>query len=177
MLKISKFFPFLAIFLALSCTNNKVSLDFSVGDCFVDMSNMVMAIDVNDPEDRFNLETVEEVACSEPHNSEIYAEFTSVPYEYRSYDNPFDEACFASLMDFIAFLVPTENKSKLSENESKLLEILEEFDQKFTYAYNYHSLPGENLDKGDIENYFNCQLISINSLLFGKFEETIKKLF
>ena len=80
-------------------------------------------------------------------------------------------------MDYIAFLIPAENKSKLSENESKLLEILEEVDQKFAYAYNYHSLSGENLDKGDMDNYFNCQLISINSLLFGKFEESIKKLF
>lgn len=177
MLKISKFFPFLVILLALSCTNNKVSLDFSVGDCFVDMSNMAVNVDEYDSEDRFDLETVEEVACSEPHNSEIFAEFASVPYEYRSYDNPFDEACFASLMDYLAFLITTESESKLSENESKLLEILEEFDQKFVYAYNYHSLSGENLDEGDIYDYFNCQLISINSLLFGKFEETIKKLF
>ena len=67
-----KVFSVLVIFLALSCTNNKVSLDFSVGDCFVDMSNLAMTVDENDPEDRFNLETVEEVACSEPHNSEIY---------------------------------------------------------------------------------------------------------
>ena len=176
MLKISKFFPFLVIFLALSCSNNKVSLDFSVGDCFVDMSNLAMTVDESDPEDRFNLETVEEVACSEPHNSEIYAEFSSVPYEYRSYDNPFDEACFASLMDYIAFLIPTENKSKLSENESKLLEILEEFDQNCLCLQLSFSVR-ENLDKGDIDNYFNCQLISINSLLFGKFEESIKKLF
>ena len=73
MLKISKFFPFLVILLALSCTNNKVSLDFSVGDCFVDMSNMAVNVDEYDSEDRFDLETVEEVACSEPHNSEIEA--------------------------------------------------------------------------------------------------------
>lgn len=170
MLKISKFFPFLVIFLALSCTNNKVSLDFSVGDCFVDMSNMAVNVDEYDSGDKFDLETVEEVACSEPHNSEIYAEFTSVPYEFRSDDDPFEAACLESLLDYITFLIPTKN-------ESELLEAADEFDQKFSMAYNYHFLPGGNLDKGDIDKYFNCQLISRNSLLFGKFEETIKKLY
>tara|TARA_A100001011_G_scaffold220575_1_gene228544 strand:- start:248 stop:733 length:486 start_codon:yes stop_codon:yes gene_type:complete len=161
----------MAIFLALSCSNDKISLDLSVGDCFVDLSNMAVNVDGYDAGDMIDLTAVEEIDCSEPHNAEIYAEFTSVPLKYRSEDDPFDAACYGSLIDYIGYLYPVEYDSQLLDG------FVEEFDKKFSYITNFYTLPEGSSDIGDIDNYFNCQLISDNSLLFGKFEETIRKLF
>ena len=154
------FLAFFTIFLS-SCSNYKTALDLEVGDCYIDLSlNNTEAGDTTD------LDYVEVVSCSQPHNFEIIAEYLSVPAAYRSIENPVDETCLDATFKFIESIYP-------NSDESLDLKILDKFDERFMYFSNFNRISIFSSEP-DLNDYFNCAIHSKDSLNIGIFKKTIE---
>lgn len=147
----------LIIFLS-SCS--KTAIDLEVGDCYVDFSMEHM---VSGEAEELNY--VDVVSCSEPHNFEIVAEYSSVPEEYRSLENPIDEICFVATLNLIKSIRP-------NADDSSLQKILEKYDEKFIYSFNYNYFHSSL--EPDINEYFNCAIKSKNNLITGNIKKVIE---
>ena len=158
MIKNKIIFILFPLFFLFSCS--ETPLDLQVGDCYIDKSGSPA------PGESVELGTVEIVNCTEPHNYEIIAAFPSVPYKYRSYDQPMDEACYSATVDYIIALHPYKN-------ENSMQYIFGKFDERFSYEYNYTRISYNSMEP-DLNADFNCAIFSKNSLIIGPFKKTIK---
>lgn len=150
----------LIIFLS-SCSGKKTALDLEVSDCYVDfsMENLVSG-------DTQDLNYVDVVSCSEPHNFEVLAEFSSVPEEYRSLENPIDEVCFDATLNLIKSIHP-------NADDSSLQKIYEKYDEMFIYSFNYNRISISSMEP-DLNEHFNCAIKSKNNLTTGNFKKIIE---
>lgn len=143
-----------------SCSNYNTALDLDIGDCYIDLSqNKLSAGETED------LKYVEVVDCSEPHNFEIIAALPSVPISYRANENPIDEYCFDYLINYI-------NSIFTNADNSSLANIYEEFDNKYMRFMNYNR--NLNSDEPDLNQNFNCSVMSKNALIFNSFQENLE---
>ena len=147
------------IFLS-SCSDLKDPLDLGVGECYIDLTfnDMVPGED----EDIINVKTV---SCSEPHNIEIIAEYSTVPQEYRSAEFPIDETCLYATLDYVFSIHPYADDSSIDK-------IFTKFDERFSYIFNYNRI-NDSMEP-DLNDYFNCGIISKHSLIIGTFKKTIE---
>ena len=146
------------IFLS-SCSDLKDPLDLGVGECYIDLTYNEMV--PGETDDAINVETV---SCSEPHNIEIIAEYSTVPQEFRSAEDPINETCFYATLDYIFSIHPYADDSSIEK-------IFTEFDERFNYIFNFNRINGSM--EPDLNDYFNCGIISKHSLLIGNFKNTI----
>ena len=146
------------IFLS-SCSDLKDPLDLGVGDCYIDLGfdDMVVGKD----EELVNVKTV---SCSEPHNIEIIAEYLTVPKKYRSAELPIDETCLYATVDYVYSIHPYADETSINK-------ILIKFDEKFRYIFNYNM---NNSMEPDLNEYFNCGILSKHSLNIGNFKKIIE---
>jgi len=151
-----------AIFIS-SCSDFKfkTALDLEVGECYVNVG-------LNDTEAGVvdDLDYVEVVSCSEPHNFEIIADYSSVPQAHRSSKNPIDDICSSNVLDLVASIHPNANDLQFEK-------IAVKFDERFNGYYNFTRIePGS--EEPDLNSNFNCAIQSKDSLIVGDFREIIE---
>jgi hypothetical protein len=136
------------------------ALDLDVGDCYVEPDQL----DLVDGEE-IDLDFVEVVSCSEPHSSEVIAKYPSVPLAYRSLENPSDELCRNSMLNFVLSFHPNADESRTSK-------ILDKFDDRFIYVVHFnYVLDSKEID---LDKDLACAIMSRDALSIGTSQNIIQ---
>tara|TARA_B100000989_G_C19369384_1_gene396668 strand:+ start:253 stop:741 length:489 start_codon:yes stop_codon:yes gene_type:complete len=148
------------ILLIASCAKYENPLDLKNGNCFINLNaNEILE---NEIEEVFVVEVVD---CSEPHNFEVIATFASVPDLYKEYEDPIDQVCLDSLIDYIDRILP-------SSSSGTLLKVYEKFDQNYRRYHYFNKV--DNTFLADNDKNFVCAVMSIDSLIYKTFKQSIE---
>ena len=150
----------LIIFLS-SCSENKYAIDLDVGDCFIDLG----ISDMERGGETIDLNAVDVVTCSEPHNSEVISKHSTVPEKYRTIEDPIEMLCMNDTIAFLKFLHPNADDSQMNNLFGK-------FDERFSYTYNF--VVHENSDEPNFNERVTCAIVSLDSLIIGNVDKIIR---
>ena len=139
----------------------QTALDLEVGECYIELSQNDMK-----PGELDDLEFVDLVSCSEPHNHEIIAKYPSVPLAYRDLENPIDQVCLNATLAFVSSFHP-------NMDDSRILEVYEKFDERFQYFYHYNQISSDSREP-DLNDSMTCAIMSKDSLSIGSFQKIIE---
>ncbi len=80
-----------------ACSGDTSVFDLEVGDCFNDQTDLALGVEVE-------IASVETVDCSEPHDNEIFYEYSMTETVFPGNDSVFDAAIDSCIDQFNAFV-------------------------------------------------------------------------
>ena len=137
-------------------------LNLNVGDCFNDFSNLDM-----DAGSSVDAQDIEVVGCSNAHNGEVFAAYSSVPLSYRDSSDPLGDMCIDGALDLIDSLFPNASYPELSL-------VYEKFDNSFQTQWFYNKV-GDSYSP-DLDNKVVCTISSNYNLTKTTISDSIKEL-
>ena len=137
-------------------------LNLNAGDCFNDFSNLDM-----DAGSSVDAQYIEVVGCSNAHNGEVYAAYSSVPLSYRDSSDPLGDMCIDGALDLIDSLFPNASYTELSS-------VYEKFDNNFQTQWFYNKV-GDSYSP-DLDNKVVCTISSNYNLTKTTISDSIKEL-